>query len=195
VLIRWEGARRPLAWMVARPQIDPFEARLEAARRFLHVFGPSLSAGFADWLGIGAGEAERAFDRLAPELTPVATPVGERLLLAADEPRLRAPAEPATSVRLLPSGDSHWLYWGADRELLVPDARHRAELWTPRVWPGALLIGPEVVGTWRRAQEKVQVSLWRPLTGRETERVEFEALSLPLPDLKRAVSVSWDVLE
>src|SRR5438067_8137782 len=36
VLLRWEGARRPTIWTVPRPQIDPHQARLELARRYLH---------------------------------------------------------------------------------------------------------------------------------------------------------------
>ena len=38
VLIRWEGARRPTIWMVPAPDVEPFDARLELARRYLHVF-------------------------------------------------------------------------------------------------------------------------------------------------------------
>ena len=39
VLIRWEGARLPVIWTVPRPEVDPGEARLELARRHLHVSG------------------------------------------------------------------------------------------------------------------------------------------------------------
>ena len=41
VLIRWEGARRPLIWTVPPPEVDPAWARLELARRYLHVYGPT----------------------------------------------------------------------------------------------------------------------------------------------------------
>jgi hypothetical protein len=40
VLIRWEGARQPTIWTVPAPEVDPLDARLELARRYLHVFGP-----------------------------------------------------------------------------------------------------------------------------------------------------------
>jgi hypothetical protein len=39
VAIRWEGARAPTIWMVPAPDLDPTEASLELARRYLHVFG------------------------------------------------------------------------------------------------------------------------------------------------------------
>ena len=72
VLIRWEGARLPVIWTVPRPEIDPREARLELARRYLHVFGPTTAAAFARWAGIGSAEGRAAFDALAGELMPVA---------------------------------------------------------------------------------------------------------------------------
>ena len=43
VLIRWDGARQPTVRTVAAPGIDPFEARLELARRYLHLFGPATA--------------------------------------------------------------------------------------------------------------------------------------------------------
>ena len=40
VLIRWAGARQATVWSVPPPQTSPAEARLELARRYLHVYGP-----------------------------------------------------------------------------------------------------------------------------------------------------------
>jgi len=195
VLIRWEGARSPLIWTVPRPRISAEEARLEMARRFVHVFGPSTAAAFANWAGVGPREASRAFAELARELTNVATPIGERLIISTDEPLLRDATQPTESVRLLPSGDAYYLFWGVDRELMLPDPRERAELWTSRVWPGALLVGPEIAGVWRRDQHRVSIDAWRKLTAAERSAVEEEAASLPLPALRDAISVSWNVLE
>jgi hypothetical protein len=80
----------------------------------------------------------------------------------------------------------------ADRTLLVPDAKRRGELWTSRVWPGALLVGGEVVGTWRRANEKVSISTWRRLTGLARDAVIEEAEALPLPGLPGPIVVTWE---
>jgi hypothetical protein len=191
LLIRWEGARAPLVWSVPQPEIDPLEARLELARRYLHVFGPTTRESFARWAGLGAREAAVAFDSLAPALLPVRTPVGDAWILAKDEPTLRETAGPPAAARLLPSGDAYWLLQGADRELLVPDARRRGELWTPRVWPGALLVAGEIAGTWRRAQAKLSIQPWRRLSRAERDAVEAEAQSLPLPGIEGAISVGW----
>jgi hypothetical protein len=188
VLIRWEGARAPLVWTVPRPEIEPFAARLELARRYLHVYGPSTAASFAKWAGIGAQEAVAAFGAL--DVTPVRTPIGDGWILAADEAELRAGAAPAAPARLLPSGDAYYLLQGADRELLVPNAKQRATLWTSRVWPGAVLVDGEIVGTWRRAQAKLTVEPWRKLSPAERDAVVAEAETLPLPGVER-VAVHW----
>ena len=52
VLIRWDGSRQPEIWNVPAPEMDPHEARLELARRYLQVFGPATPAAFARWAGI-----------------------------------------------------------------------------------------------------------------------------------------------
>src|SRR5215470_13960248 len=135
VLIRWEGARAPLVWTVPAPELDPFQARLELARRYLHVFGPTTPAAFATWAGIGSAEATAAFDGLSRALTAVRTPIGGAWILTRDEPVFREVAGASAAARLLPSGDAYYLLQGADRELLVPDSAERCALWTSRVWP------------------------------------------------------------
>jgi hypothetical protein len=192
VAIRWEGARLPIVWTVPPPAMAPGEARLELARRYLQVFGPTTPPAFARWAGISARAADAAFDELEASLTPVRTPIGEAWILAADEAGFRAPSTAHAPARLLPSGDAYFLLHGADRELLVSDAGRRGELWTSRVWPGALLVGGEVVGTWRRAQGSTTVQTWRRLSRAERDAVEAEAGSLPLPGLDGKIVVRWE---
>jgi hypothetical protein len=120
--------------------------------------------------------------------------VGEAWILASDEAGFAAkPDEVSNGVRLLPSGDAYFLAWGDDRAILVPDAGRRAELWTSRVWPGALLVRGEVAGVWRRASAEVTIDAWRKLTKAEREAVEVEARSLPIPGLEgRSIQVRWN---
>jgi winged helix DNA-binding protein len=47
VVIRWDGSRQPTVWTVPPPEVDPRDARLELARRYLHVFGPTTPEAFA----------------------------------------------------------------------------------------------------------------------------------------------------
>ena len=192
VLIRWDGARTPTIWTAPRPDVEPHEARSELARRYLHVFGPASPAAFATWAGIGAGEARAAFDALRGSRSAVRTPLGEAWILARDEPSFREPPGKPAAARLLPSGDAYFLQWGVGRELLVPDAARRAELWTSRVWPGAVLVAGEIAGTWRRAQADLSIRSWRRLTRSERDAVEAEAHALPLPVIDGRIAVRWD---
>ncbi len=192
VLIRWDGARQPTIWTVAPPDVDPSDARLELARRYLHVFGPATSATFADWAGIRPASGRAAFDALVGSVTPVRTPVGDAWILTPDEPSFRSPSRPVAPARLLPGGDAYTLLKGADRELLVPDPDDRRRLWTPRVWPGAVLVDGEIVGTWRRAQADFTIESWGPLSTAARRAVEAEAASLPLPVDRERLRVRWD---
>jgi hypothetical protein len=190
-LIYWDGARQPLIWSVPAPAVDPFDARLELARRYLHTFGPATADSFASWAGVRPKRANAIFDSLATELITVRTPMGEAWILASDESAFRS-ADGAASTRLLPSGDTYYLLQGEDRVLLVPDAAQRSQLWTSRVWPGAVLLDGEIVGTWRRSGHNVKVHPWRPLTRAGREAVEGEAATLPLPGVTRPITVTWE---
>ncbi len=191
VLLRWDGARQPVIWTVPAPDTTPADAQRELARRFLHVFGPSTADAFAKWAGLKPRRGEAAFTALGKSLLPVRTPIGDAWILRRDEPAFRAAPPPAAPARLLPSGDAYFLAWGAARELLVDGADRRRELWTPRVWPGAVLVEGEIVGTWRRSQGTVTVSRWGRLSRTARDAVEAEAAALPLPALERDVVVRW----
>ena len=191
VHIRWDGARQPTVWTVPAPAVDPAQARAEMARRFLHVLGPGTASSFGDWAGMRPPGALAAFEALAPELAAVRTPIGEGWILAADEASFRDRPAPTAGARLLPSGDTYYLLQGADRELLVPKAVDRARLWTSRVWPGAVLLGEDIVGTWRRANAALTIEPWRRLTSAERELIGAEAAALPLPGFEGRIRVGW----
>jgi hypothetical protein len=191
VAIRWEGARAPTVWTVAAADVDPADACRGLAQRYLHVFGPATAEGFARWAGISRRAATDAFASPERSLLPVRSPLGEARLLAEDEPAIRASVTSAAPARLLPSGDTYFLLHGAARELLVPREDQRQRLWTPRVWPGALLVDGEIRGTWRRAQHTVRVDAWTRLPREARDAVEAEATTLPLPGVDRPIEVVW----
>jgi len=192
VLIRWEGARQAAVWTVPPPEADPRDARLELARRYLHIYGPATPGAFGRWAGIGPRPGAAAFEALGQSLTPVRTPAGDAWILTRDEAAFRAAPGPPAPARLLPSGDAYLLLHGAERDLLVPDAARRGALWTPRVWPGGLLVGGEIAGTWRRAGAVMTVQPWRRLSRAERDAVAAEAESLPLPVTGSRIAVRWD---
>jgi hypothetical protein len=191
IAIRWDGARQPTVRIVPRPEIDPAAARAELARRYLHVFAPATPDSFARWAGIRPKPSAAAFDTLGDELIPVRTPVGEAWILAKDERGIRDTPATTAAARLLPSGDAYFLLHGADRALLVPNAKRRNALWTSRVWPGAVLVDGEIAGTWRRAHAELTIEPWRRLSRAAQQAVEAEAAALPLPDVERSVVVRW----
>lgn len=196
VLMRWDGARKPVIWTVPPPDDDPREAALELARRFLHVLGPATAETFAAWAGLPPARGRATLGALRASLVAVRGPIGDGWILAADEDSFRAgpqpgeAGEPGGPARLLPSGDAWFLLQGRDRELLVPEPGHRAELWPSRVWPGAILLGGRVAGTWRRADATLDLRPWRPLSDEQRQAIELEAASLPLPGVP-AVVVRW----
>jgi Winged helix DNA-binding domain len=192
IAIRWEGARAPVVWSVPAPVIEPADACRELARRYLHVFGPATADGFARWAGISRRSAADAFASLEGSLLPVRSPLGDEWLLADDESAVLAAETGPAAARLLPSGDAYFLLAGAERELLVPQADRRPLLWTSRVWPGALLVGGEIRGTWRRAKHTVEIDAWERLSGATRDAVEAEARTLPLPGVTRAIEVVWN---
>jgi hypothetical protein len=192
VVIRWDGSHQPDIGNVPAPDIDPHEARLELARRYVHIFGPATPDAFATWAGIGLVSAMNAFERLGTSLTQVRTPIGEAWILSQDEPLFRSAPGSVAPARLLPSGDTWFLLQGADRELLVPDESQRRALWTSRVWPGALLVEGETIGIWRRAGHVLTIQPWQRLSQAQRHAVEAEAGLLPLPGIARPMDVRWD---
>jgi hypothetical protein len=191
VVIRWAGARQPTVWTVPPPGIDPLEARRELARRYLHVFGPSTAAGFARWAGVALRAAVATIGSLERSLTAVRTPLGDASILSRDEPLFRADPGPGAPARLLPSGDAYFLLHGEERALLVPEADRRGELWTPRVWPGAVLVQGEIRGTWRRAHDVMTIQPWGRFSPAERQAVEAEAAALPLAGPEGRIAVRW----
>ena len=192
VAIRWDGARAPIVWTVPAPEVDRADACRELARRYLHVLGPATAHGFARWAGISRRAATNAFASLEGSLVPVRSPLGDEWLLADDEAAIRAVETAAAPARLLPSGDAYFLLDGAERELLIPRGDQRQRLWTPRVWPGALLVEGEVRGTWRRAGQSVRIDAWERFSRGARDAIEAEANTLPLPGVDRAIEVVWN---
>jgi hypothetical protein len=190
VVIHWDGARQPTISSVPAPEVDPEHARLELARRHVHVFGPTDKTAFAKWVGVRPAHANATFAALESELTAVRTPIGDRWILTRDEPEFHLAATAPAPARLLPSGDTYFLLQGTDRDLVVPRADQRELLWTSRVWPGAVLVKGEIVGTWRRANAVLTIEPWRRLTRADRDAVEAEAQSLPLPGVAN-ITVHW----
>jgi len=136
----------PRAWLRGWRTLDPDEAIVEAARRYLHAFGPATKTDFARWWGAWPGVANAAWSGLAKELAPVSVEGARVDILEADLDALRR-ARIERRVQLLPAFDPYIL-GHASRSHLVPSA------FAPRVsrtagWISAVvLVDGRVAGTW-----------------------------------------------
>ena len=191
-LIRWDASN---IWLipVKRPEIDPEDARLELARRFLHWLGPATKADLARWTGVTPRDATATWKALEPELATVEVTGKPRAILAADLDALER-AEPVTGVRLLPMDDP---FTKLDHDLLVPDPDLRGRALpivgkSPGYIPGAVVIDGAVVGGWQRQQRKVTIHPFPAtrLSARVREEIEREALAFPIAGAP-SPSVSW----
>ena len=140
------GIRLTSARRYVQGEPGPAPAAGEALRRFLGFYGPATVADFAEWAGIVRAHAQRLFDGLADELTPVGAGSRRCWLMRADADALASPPE-AQGVRLLPPGDPY--LQKPNRALLAPDADLRKRLWRPVASPGAVLRDGRLAGLWR----------------------------------------------
>ena len=77
VVIRWDGARQPTVWTVPPPQVDAGDARLELARRYLHIFGPATPQGIR-CVGGDRPAPGRSSVRRAPQVDEPGANIGRR---------------------------------------------------------------------------------------------------------------------
>jgi hypothetical protein len=133
-------------------------AHLDPVRGVLRLLGPAtpqLVAGYVD------APVRDVRARWPEDVVPVEVEGLSFDVLADDLDALVDPP-PAGEPRLL--GPFDLFLQGRDRELVVPDEASRKDLWRTLGRPGGVLVGGEVVGTWRpRAKGRrlhVAVTLW-----------------------------------
>jgi hypothetical protein len=145
-LPRWRGPAK-----VVPRHLDP-------VRTVLHLLGPAdpkLVAGYVD------SPVKEVRAHWPDDVVPVEVE-GRTLDVLADD--LAALSDPPASdvVRLL--GPFDLFLQGRDRALVVPDAAARKDLWRTLGRPGGVLVGHDLVGSWRpRSKGKklqVVVTMW-----------------------------------
>ena len=186
IRIEWDGSRTKW-WIVDPPAIDPELARLELARRFLRSVGPANPEEYAWWSGNTPRDSRHTFQFLENELAEVILK-GRRSWILRRDLRALKDAVPTDTVRLLPPGDPYLAT--PDRKMLVPIQRCRNELWPKSVWPGALLVNGEIVGTWRRQVGRVVVHTWQKPSTKIKAQVEEEVMNMPI--VSKNKDVHWD---
>ena len=131
---------------------------LDPVRAVLRLLGPADAKQVAGYVDSPVKEVRA---RWPEDVVPVEVD-GQRLdVLAGDLDALVA-APPSRAVCLL--GPFDLFLQGRDRELVVPDAAARKDLWRTLGRPGGVLVGGEVVGSWRPRSKgrrlQVAVTIW-----------------------------------
>ena len=133
---------------------------LDVVRAYLRLLGPATPRHVAAYLDSPVAEVKR---RWPADGVCVDVDGETRTILEADLADLEKAEDAPGSVRLLGAFD---LFLQArDRELIVPDAARRKQLWVILGRPGAVLVGGEVAGTWRpqarSGRLQITVDPWR----------------------------------
>ncbi len=169
------------------PDVDAEDARLELARRFFTYLGPATVADLQWWLDGRRRDATTTVAALDDELAQVTVRGRECLAFAATLPLLESVTRPDSDLtHLLPPDDVY--INRLNRTLLIPDVARQKHLFPQAPPPGALVVGGEVFGTWRRRAGAVEVSSWRAVESRHRERAEEIVAGWPLATKG---SVTW----
>jgi len=136
----------PREWLPRWREVDPEEAIVEAARRYLRAYGPATKTDFARWWGAWPGVGNAAWSGLAKELVH-ASVEGTRLdILKSDLNALRT-AKITEPVQLLPAFDPYIL-GHANRDHLF-DRVHGPKVSRTAGWISAVvLVDGRVAATW-----------------------------------------------
>jgi uncharacterized protein YcaQ len=136
------------AWV--RPWRDCSRERAEEAllRCYLRAFGPATVGDYVAWTRVLYSDARAVWERIRPELAPVAIDGQKGWALRRDLPAL-ARAEPTLGqARLVPYFDG-FLLGHLGREHLV-ERDHHPRVYRPQGWVApVVLVDGRIAGTWR----------------------------------------------
>jgi hypothetical protein len=139
----------PQRWLPRWREVDPEEAIVEMARRYLRAYGPATKSDFARWWGAWPGVANAAWSGLAKELVPVSVEGVRGEILAGDLDALQN-AKIGHSVQLLPLFDPYLMGYATRGHLF--DAVYAPRVSRTAGWISAVvLVGGRVVATWTHA--------------------------------------------
>lgn len=160
------------------------DAQARLVRKFLHCYGPTTPAQFANWLGCSGVQARRLWATVADELEPVRMDGSRAFILASDRKRLCEPPAFPRDLLLLGAHDPYLDQ--RDRTTLQPDKALQRRIWRTVANPGAIVLRGEVVGLWttkkKGAKLEATFELWsdEPDRGRLQNLAEAHATSLGL---------------
>ena len=142
-------------WL-GRELTDIPDASQALARKFLHCYGPTTPGALETWLGCSPRQAKRIWHSVEDEIEPVLLDDKRRYILAQDQAALAVPADDAGTIRLLGPHDPY--LDARDRELLLPDAAQRRQIWKTVSNPGVILKDGKIAGQWTAKSQSHQMS-------------------------------------
>lgn len=175
VLVRVEGMQPP------RFDGDPSTASADhhVVRNYVRFYGPARASDAAAFIDAAGKDVKANWPADVVEVAVEGERTREpRWLLEDDVPALtKRPAGRAKNVvRLLGPYDPYLQL--RDRELLVPDATRRKDLWRVLGRPGAIVVDGDVIGTWRPKSSgtslTITVELWSPVDAATTAAIATE---------------------
>jgi hypothetical protein len=153
------------------PATDPMAApaHLQPIRSYLRLLGPATPQDIAAFLDAPVAEVKAHW----PDDAVVVEVDGQRAWILGE-----VPEQPANELVKLLGGFDLFLQ-GKDRNRIVPDKTRHKTLWPTLGRPGAVLVGTDIVGTWRpKASGKkftLRLELWSAVNDRVRQRIEAEA--------------------
>jgi Winged helix DNA-binding domain len=154
------------------PATDPLAApeSLQPIRNYLRFLGPATPNDVAAFLDSPVAEIKAHWPEDAVEVSVD----GRRGWILGEVGNIEQDPE---LLRLL--GGFDLFLQGKDRDLIVPDVSKHKELWPILGRPGAVLVGTELVGTWRPktagSEFTLRLSPWTTLSKRIRSQLEIEA--------------------
>ena len=137
---------RPQSWLPGWRTVDPDDAIVEMARRYMRAYGPATKGDFARWWGAWPGVANAGWRGLAPELVSVSVE-GMRADLLAEDLAAMKRAKLGEPVKLLPLFDPYLMGY-AKRDHMV-ERDYAARVSRTAGWISAVVLAEgRIVATW-----------------------------------------------
>jgi Winged helix DNA-binding domain len=167
-------------WLPKQKKIDPAEAQLELAKRYLSAFGPATFRDFTKWSGLPTSVTKLLFDELGRDIQKVDVAGEHACVLRRDVAELEAATVDA-SPKLLPSFDTFLLAHAVKDHLVEP--RFYKRVYRNQGWLSPVVVaGGRVVAVWfleeRAKSFVVDVQPFAPLDAKVRNGIAKEAEAL-----------------
>jgi hypothetical protein len=171
---------QPQEWLGSWRKVDPEDALVDAARRYLRTYGPATKDDFVRWWGNWPGVGVAAWKGLEAELTTVSVEGFKSQMLSADLETVPS-LSPALSVQLLPNFDPYLM--GHNNRDHLFDPTHRGKVSRAAGWISPVVMADgRVLGTWSHVAAgktlRITVEPFKSLPARVKSEVRDRAESI-----------------